>query len=59
MSKKHLSGDGDPLLSGVQAQLRILGNDHVGYSSKQFSDIGMSIVGARPFSAVSLYPCNH
>ena len=55
LSKKQLSGWGDPLLSGVQAQLSTLGNDHVGYSSKQFSDVGISIVGARPFSAVSFY----
>ncbi|KAL3163273.1 hypothetical protein ABBQ32_009668 [Trebouxia sp. C0010 RCD-2024] len=48
---KKLSGHDDPLLSGVQRQLRALGNDHVGYSSKHFPDIGLSVVGARPFSA--------
>lgn len=54
LSKKQLSGCGDALLSGVQEQLRILGDDHVGYSSKQFPNVGISVVGARPFSAVSL-----
>lgn len=53
LSKKQLSGCGDALLSGVQAQLGILGDDHVGYSSKQFPDASISVVGARPFSAVS------
>jgi hypothetical protein len=53
LSKKDLSGADDPRLAGTQAQLRILGQDHVGFSCKQFPAHGLSIVGARPFSAVS------
>ena len=53
LHKKHLTGRDDPLLAGVQAQLDILGQDHVGYSSKSFPEQGISVVGGRPFSAVS------
>ncbi len=53
LSKKDLSGAGDPRLAGTQAQLQILGQDHVGFSCKQFPAHRLSIVGARPFSAVS------
>lgn len=53
LHNKQLSGVDDPLLAGTAQQLSILGNDHVGYSSKQFAELGISIVGARPFSAVS------
>jgi uncharacterized protein (TIGR04168 family) len=34
----------------VQAQLDLLGNCHVGYGCKDFPDLGLSVVGARPFS---------
>ncbi|KAL0042361.1 hypothetical protein WJX77_010062 [Trebouxia sp. C0004] len=51
LTKKDLSGAGDPRLAGTQAQLRILGQDHVGFSCKQFPAHGLSVVGARPFSA--------
>ena len=53
LSKKDLSGAGDPRLAGTQAQLQTLGQDHVGFSCKQFPAHRMSVVGARPFSAVS------
>ncbi|DBA85358.1 TPA: hypothetical protein ACH3X2_006038 [Trebouxia sp. C0005] len=51
LSKNDLSGAGDPRLAGTQAQLQILGQDHVGFSCKQFPAHRLSIVGARPFSA--------
>jgi uncharacterized protein (TIGR04168 family) len=34
----------------VQAQLELLGDCHVGYGCKDFPDLGLSVVGARPFS---------
>jgi uncharacterized protein (TIGR04168 family) len=34
----------------VQAQLDLLGNCHVGYGGQDFPDLGLSVVGARPFS---------
>jgi uncharacterized protein (TIGR04168 family) len=34
----------------VQQQLDLLGDAHVGYGCKDFPDLGVSVVGARPFS---------
>ncbi|MGD1851813.1 MAG: TIGR04168 family protein [Cyanophyceae cyanobacterium] len=34
----------------VQIQLDLLGADHVGYGSKDFAELGVSVVGGRPFS---------
>jgi uncharacterized protein (TIGR04168 family) len=34
----------------VQQQLELLGDCHVGYGYKDFPDLGVSVVGARPFS---------
>ena len=54
LHKKDLEGDQDARLAGVHTQLQILGDAHVGYSSKRFPQPAVSIVGARPFSAVCL-----
>ncbi len=35
---------------GVKKQLELLGNTHVGFSYLDFTDLGLSVVGARPFS---------
>ena len=37
-------------LDGVEEQLDILGDDHVGLSAKTLPDLGLSVVGCRPFS---------
>ncbi|KAI7839666.1 hypothetical protein COHA_006475 [Chlorella ohadii] len=34
----------------IARQLDALGSDHVGYSSKRFPELGLTLVGARPFS---------
>lgn len=34
----------------VAQQLMLLGEDHVGYSKKDFPELGVSVVGGRPFS---------
>jgi uncharacterized protein (TIGR04168 family) len=34
----------------VQQQLDLLGDQHVGYSYLDFADLGLAVVGARPFS---------
>ncbi|MGD1937737.1 MAG: TIGR04168 family protein [Cyanophyceae cyanobacterium] len=34
----------------VQIQLDLFGADHVGYGFKDFADLGVSVVGGRPFS---------
>lgn len=34
----------------VQLQIDLLGDDHVGFSKKEFPQFGLTIVGARPFS---------
>lgn len=34
----------------VQQQLDLLGDDHVGYGCRNFPTLGISVVGARPFS---------
>ncbi|MBE9079323.1 TIGR04168 family protein [Romeria aff. gracilis LEGE 07310] len=34
----------------VQQQLDLLGADHVGYGRREFPHLGLSVVGARPFS---------
>ncbi|KAL4419082.1 hypothetical protein ABPG77_002223 [Micractinium sp. CCAP 211/92] len=34
----------------IAAQLQALGDDHIGYSSKRFDHLGLSLLGARPFS---------
>ncbi|MBE9033082.1 TIGR04168 family protein [filamentous cyanobacterium LEGE 11480] len=34
----------------VQQQLDLLGDSHVGYGCKDFPDLGVSVIGARPFS---------
>ncbi len=34
----------------VQEQLTLLNQAHVGYSQRQFADLGLSVVGSRPFS---------
>ena len=52
LHKKDLEGSEDVRLAGVQAQLQTLGQDHVGYTSKRFPKAAVSVVGARPFSAV-------
>ena len=54
LHKKDLEGDQDVRLAGVYAQLQTLGDDHIGYSSKRFPQSAVSLVGARPFSAVCL-----
>ncbi|AFY74551.1 DNA repair exonuclease [Synechococcus sp. PCC 7502] len=35
---------------GVKKQLELLGNVHVGFSYLDFAELGLSVVGARPFS---------
>jgi uncharacterized protein (TIGR04168 family) len=41
----------DPMLENrVQQQLDLLGEDHVGYGVKNFPELNLSVVGARPFS---------
>ncbi|HEY9643539.1 MAG TPA: TIGR04168 family protein [Coleofasciculaceae cyanobacterium] len=35
---------------GVQTQLDLLGDSHVGYSKLDFPELGLAVVGARPFS---------
>ncbi len=35
---------------GVKKQLELLGNAHVGFSYLNFPELGLSVVGARPFS---------
>ncbi|PRW59109.1 metallophosphoesterase [Chlorella sorokiniana] len=34
----------------IARQLDALGTDHIGYSSKRFPELGLTLVGARPFS---------
>eukprot|EP00887_Chlorella_sp_A99_P000635 scaffold5.g635.t1 len=48
-----VGGDGAPSTSsrdGVGRQLDALGGSHVGYSSRRFPRLGLSVVGGRPFS---------
>jgi uncharacterized protein (TIGR04168 family) len=37
-------------VDGVQTQLDLLGNSHVGYSKLEFPELGLAVVGSRPFS---------
>lgn len=37
-------------IDGVQQQLDVLGDAHVGYRKLDFSHLGLTVVGARPFS---------
>ena len=43
----HLPGGSTP---AIARQLDALGGDHIGYSSKRFPELGLTMVGARPFS---------
>lgn len=40
-------------MDAVNAQLEILGDDHIGFSSKSVPNKSVTIVGARPFAGVS------
>lgn len=40
-------------MDAVNAQLDILGDDHIGFSSKVVPDKSVTVVGARPFAGVS------
>ena len=45
------STNGRGSMEGVEEQLDLLGNDHVGLSANSLPDLGLSVVGCRPFSA--------
>ncbi|QDZ17824.1 metallophosphoesterase [Chloropicon primus] len=45
------STKGGGSMEGVEEQLDLLGDDHVGLSAKCLPDLGLSVVGCRPFSA--------
>ena len=42
-----LAGGSTP---AIAKQLAALGDDHIGYASKRFPQLGLTLVGARPFS---------
>jgi len=44
-------GKGAGSFRGVEEQLELLGEEHVGLSANGFPDLGLSVVGCRPFSA--------
>ena len=45
------STSGKGSIEGVEEQLDLLGDDHVGLSVASLPDLGLSVVGCRPFSA--------
>lgn len=45
------STSGKGSMEGVEKQLDLLGDDHVGLSANSYPDLGLSVVGCRPFSA--------
>lgn len=54
-NKPHFPAERCPRCAGgstpaIAAQLQALGDDHIGYSSKRFDHLGLSLLGARPFS---------
>lgn len=44
--------EGEDNLQNVTAQLTVLGNNHIGFSSKRIPNRQVTLVGGRPFSSV-------